>query len=493
MYLLGYDVGSSSIKASLLDANTGKVVTSSYYPKQEAPINALKPGWAEQNPEDWWESIKNVTAEILLEPSVNVKEIRAIGISYQMHGLVLVDKEQNVLRPSIIWCDSRAATYGDKAFNEIGEEKCLGNLLNSPGNFTASKLKWVKENEPEVYAKIDKIMLPGDYVVMKLTGKAQTTASGLSEGILWDFKEGKTADFLIQHYGFDEHFVPEIVPTFSIQGKITAVAAKELRLHDDIEVTYRAGDQPNNAFSLNVLQPGEIAATGGTSGVVYGISEETKYDPRSRVNTFLHVNSTEEQKRYGVLLCINGVGILYSWMKKLTGSASYPEMNEMVSKVRPGAEGLLVFPFGNGAERILENANPGSSVHGINFNIHSNSHMLRAAVEGIAFAFKYGIEIMRGTGINPQKIRAGHANLFLSPIFRDVLSSITGASIELIETDGAQGAARAAGIGLGVYKTEKEAFDGLKTIKIIKPNKELSEIYQPIYEKWVVQLQKIIK
>ncbi|NJO93041.1 MAG: carbohydrate kinase [Chloroflexia bacterium] len=493
MYLLGYDVGSSSVKASLLDANTGKVVATSHYPKEEAPINALKPGWAEQNPEDWWDYIKNVTAEILLEPSVNPKDIRAIGISYQMHGLVLVDKDQKVLRPSIIWCDSRAATYGDKAFEELGEEKCLSSLLNSPGNFTASKLKWVKENEPEVYAKIDKIMLPGDYIAMKLTGKVQTTASGLSEGILWDFKEGEPADFLMEYYGFNPDIIPEIVPTFSIQAKITSEAAKELRLHEFIEITYRAGDQPNNAFSLNVLQPGEIAATGGTSGVVYGISEEIKYDSRSRVNTFLHVNNTKDHNRYGVLLCINGVGILYSWMKKLTGSVSYPAMNEMVSTVAPGSEGLMVFPFGNGAERVLENANPGASVHGINFNIHSNAHMLRAAVEGIAFAFKYGIEIMKGTGIHPKKIRAGHANLFLSPVFRDVLASITGASIELIETDGAQGAARAAGIGLGIYGSESEAFDGLKTIKTIKPDKELAEFYQPVYERWKELLQKITK
>jgi xylulokinase len=397
MYLLGYDVGSSSVKASLLDANTGKVIVTSHYPKEEAVISAPKAGWAEQNPEDWWEYLKNVTAEILMEPSVKANDIRGIGISYQMHGLVLVDENQNVLRPSIIWCDSRAATYGDKAFKEIGEEKCLSDLLNSPGNFTASKLKWVKENEPEVYAKIHKIMLPGDYIAMKLTGNIQTTASGLSEGILWDFQQNQPAGFLMDYYGFNPDFIPEIVPTFSLQGKVNLRAAKELRLHEDIEVTYRAGDQPNNAFSLNVLQPGEIAATGGTSGVVYGISEETKYDPKSRVNTFLHVNNTAEQNRYGVLLCINGVGILYSWMKKLTGSVSYPAMNELVSKVSPGADGLMVHPFGNGAERILENRNPGASVNGINFNIHTNGHMLRAAIEGIAFAFKYGIDI-----INPQ-------------------------------------------------------------------------------------------
>lgn len=490
MYLLGYDIGSSSVKASLLDANTGKLISTSFYPKQEAMINAPKAGWAEQNPEDWWDYLKKATSEILLEPAVNPLYIKGIGISYQMHGLVLVDKNQKVLRPSIIWCDSRAAAYGEKAFNEIGKEKCLASLLNSPGNFTASKLKWVKENEPEVYKKIHKIMLPGDYIAMRLTGNIQTTASGLSEGILWDFKQNQTADFLMDYYGFNPDFIPDIVPTFSLQGRLKPEVARELRLHEGIEVTYRAGDQPNNAFSLNVLQPGEIAATGGTSGVVYGISEETKFDPLSRVNTFLHVNHSNEKNRYGVLLCINGVGILYSWIKKMTGIISYNDMNEMASKIAPGSDGLMALPFGNGAERILENQNPGCLFNGINFNIHSQAHLVRAALEGIAFSFKYGIEIMKGTGINPVKIRAGYANLFLSPVFRDVLASISGASIELFETDGAQGAARASGIGLGIYKSDEEAFKGLASIKTVEPIKELTNSYSNLYSEWVTLLEK---
>ncbi len=484
MYLLGYDIGSSSVKASLIDAGTGKLINSSSYPKQEATIHAPAQGWAEQNPDDWWNYLKHATNE-LLATSVNKKEIKAIGISYQMHGLVLVDKNQKVLRPSIIWCDSRAASYGEKAFNEIGKEKCLASLLNSPGNFTASKLKWVKENEPEIYSKIYKIMLPGDYIAMRLTGNIQTTASGLSEGIFWDFKQNKIADFLLDYYGFKSEFIPEIVPTFSLQGKIKQEIALELSLPQGIEVTYRAGDQPNNAFSLNVLQPGEIAATAGTSGVVYGVSDQVKYDPKSRVNTFLHVNNHENSRRNGILLCINGAGILNSWVhKNMANDIAYDEMNMEANKISPGSDGLFILPFGNGVERIFENKEKGCSIHNLQFNIHTKAHVYRAAQEGIAFSFYYGMKIMEEMGMKIKTIKAGNANLFLSPIFRETLANLSGAEIQLFNTDGSIGAARAAGIGAGIFKNDQEAFIGLTLIGETKPVKELYANYQELYTNW---------
>ena len=488
MYLLGYDIGSSSVKASIVDAQTGKCAASAFYPKSEAAIIAVKPGWAEQDPASWWEYLKLATSDILTSTGVDPKEIKAIGISYQMHGLVCVDKDQNVLRHSIIWCDSRAVPYGQKAFDALGHENCLSHLLNSPGNFTASKLAWVKENEPELYEKIYKIMLPGDYIAMKLTGEICTTVSGLSEGMLWDFAEGAPAKMLLDHYGIDASLLADVKPTFSEQGRVTAAAAAELGLAEGIPVTYRAGDQPNNALSLNVFNPGEIASTAGTSGVVYGVLGEVNYDPKSRVNTFAHVNHTEEQTRLGVLLCINGTGILNSWMKRNVApeGISYAEMNDVAAQAPIGSAGVSIMPFGNGAERMLENKEVGSSIHGVNFNVHDKSHLLRAAQEGIVFSFKYGIEVMEQMGMNVNKIHAGHANMFLSPIFRDTLAGVTGAVIELYDTDGSVGAAKGAGIGAGIYKDNNEAFATLEKLAVIEPANTAE--YTDAYEIWKSRL-----
>lgn len=486
MYLLGYDIGSSSVKAALVEAATGRCVSSAFYPKSEAPIAAPQPGWAEQDPQSWWDNMKLATADVMKSSGVASSDIKAIGISYQMHGLVCVDKEGKVLRPAIIWCDSRAVPYGCEAFEAIGEEKCLGHLLNSPGNFTASKLAWVKDNEPEVYEKIHKVMLPGDYAAMKLTGEICTTVSGLSEGIFWDFKENCVADFLLSHYGIDKSLLAPVRPTFSNQGNLTASAASELGLAEGTPVTYRAGDQPNNALSLNVFNPGEIASTAGTSGVVYGVNGKVAYDPQSRVNTFAHVNHTAEDPRLGVLLCINGTGILNAWMKRnvAPSGASYNDINTLAASVRPGSEGLSVLPFGNGAERMLCNQAPGCSFHGLNFNIHRREHLLRAAQEGIVFAFCKGIGIMEGMGMPVKKIHAGCANMFLSPVFRQTLANVTGAVIELYDTDGAAGAAKGAGIGAGIYADASEAFASLELIGSVEPEVSERQAYIDAYALW---------
>ncbi len=495
MYLLGFDIGSSSVKACIIEGESGSCLASAFYPKKEMKITAFRSGWAEQEPEDWWTNLKLAVAEVIEKSAVSPSRINSIGISYQMHGLVLVDKQQQVLRPSIIWCDSRASSIGDRAFREIGEQKCLETLLNSPGNFTASKLKWVKDNEPGLYARIDKLMLPGDYIAMKLSGRIQTTASGLSEGIMWNFRENKLAGMILDYYGFNESIVPEIVPTFSVQSEVSEEAARELGLVKGIKISYRAGDQPNNALSLNVLNPGEVATTAGTSGVVYGVSEEVRYDPQSRVNTFAHVNHTNDLNRLGVLLCINGTGILNSWLNKTVGGnlISYEEMNELASGVPVGAEGLTILPFGNGAERVLGNRNPGSVFSGINFNIHQAPHLYRAAQEGIAFSFRYGMDIMKNMGIETKVIRAGKANMFLSPLFREALAAVSGATIELYNTDGAIGAARGAGIGSGFYKSAGEAFANLKKLEAVEPDLRKTDAYQATYEIWKEQLERVVR
>lgn len=494
MCLLGCDIGSSSVKVSIVDEESGLTIGSDFYPKEEAPIQAVRPGWAEQNPEDWWSYLKQALRGAIAKAGVDGREIRAIGISYQMHGLVVVDKKMQVLRPSIIWCDSRAVPYGDRAFRNIGEKQCLSHLLNSPGNFTASKLAWVKEYEPQIYKEIDKIMLPGDYIAMRLTGEIATTVSGLSEGIFWDFKTNALSSDLMKYYGFDDELIPTIRPTFGQQGEVTGAIAAELGLKKGTPVTYRAGDQPNNALSLNVLQPGEIAATGGTSGVVYGVNGNVNYDTLSRVNTFAHVNHAADHTRLGVLLCINGVGILNSWVKRNVApdGISYNELNELAATVPIGSEGLSILPFGNGAERMLQNKQIDCSVQGLNFNIHKKAHIARAAQEGIVFSFKYGMDIMNEMGIDIRVIRAGNANMFLSPVFRDALAGVTGTVIELYDTNGAAGAAKGAGIGAGIYKTAEEAFASLKKVNVIEPDGLKADKYCGAFEIWKERLEQQI-
>lgn len=490
-FLLGIDVGSSSVKTSLVNADTGKCVAAAFYPEKEAPIMAVKAGWAEQDPQMWWNNMKLSLQKIMTEAGATGEEIKAIGISYQMHGLVCVDKDLNALRPSIIWCDSRAVPYGEKAFKDLGADQCLTHLLNSPGNFTAAKLAWVKENEPEIFNKIHKIMLPGDYIAMRLSGVANTTVSGLSEGMFWDFKNNEVAGFLMEYFGFDQSLIADIVPTFGIQSEVSAAAAAELGLKAGTPISYRGGDQPNNALSLNVLNPGEIAATAGTSGVVYGVLGEVNYDKQSRVNTFAHVNHSADRTRLGVLLCVNGTGILNAWVhRNITPDISYAAMNDLAATVPIGSEGVTIIPFGNGAERVLENKEIGCSVNGVNFNKHNKAHLVRAAQEGIVFSFCYGMEIMQQMGMNIQKIHAGKANMFLSPLFRDTLAGVSGATIELYDTDGSVGAAKGAGMGAGIYKDNNEAFATLDKLQVIEPDEANRDAYLSAYAAWKETLQK---
>ncbi len=488
-YLLGYDIGSSSVKAALVDAHTGHVVASSTSPNQEMKILSPQPNWGEQHPDDWWQELIRATRRLKMESGFEGEEVLAIGIAYQMHGLVVIDKEQKVLRPAILWCDSRAVSIGQQALRDLGETYCLGELLNSPGNFTASKLKWVKDHEPAIYEKIHKIMLPGDYIALRLSGEAQTTVSGLSEGILWDFKNNQVAHQLLDYFGIDESLLAKVVPTFGLQAEVSTGAAEILGLKAGTPITYRAGDQPNNAFSLNVLKAGEVAATAGTSGVVYGITQETSSDRAGRINTFVHVNNQPESPHLGVLACVNGTGILNSWLRRLVGDLSYDALNHLAAQAPIGAADLLFYPFGNGAERILGNANPGANLKNLSLTTHSIEHVLRAAQEGIVFALTMGLKIMESVGASARVVRAGQANMFLSPVFREAFVNTTGATLELYNTDGAHGAARGAGVGVGVYGTFEEAFASLERVSLTEPEPKLQTSYLKAFDRWHSQLQ----
>lgn len=493
-YLIGFDIGSSSVKVSLVNALSGECVASANSPAVEMEIMSVQSGWAEQHPDAWWEHAVLATKKVMTQSNVGAADIKGIGISYQMHGLVVVDNALNVLRPSIIWCDSRAVEIGDDAALKLGARYCLENLLNSPGNFTASKLRWVQLNEPELYKKIYKIMLPGDYLAMRMTGEINTTVSGLSEGILWDFKNNSVADKLLEYYEIDPVLLPAIVPTFGNQGELSKEAAAVLGLHPGTVIGYRAGDQPNNAFSLNALNPGEIAATAGTSGVIYGIVDKPTADKASRVNGFVHVNHTDEAQRMGILLCVNGTGIMNSWLRKtlqVNGDAlPYEQLNTLAASAPIGSAGLRVLPFGNGAERMLRNKDLGASIHNLQLNTHGTAHMCRAVQEGIVFALGYGFEILSSMGLQSKVIRAGKANMFLSETFCEAFTNVTGAVIELFNTDGAQGAARGAGVGVGYYPSMEAAFKNLKCLQHYSPDPHKQSQYQAAYSNWKSILEK---
>lgn len=493
---LGVDLGSSSIKLSLLDGDSGKVIASVTHPKMEMKIQSPKAGWAEQDPELWWHYFLAGYRELVNKSEIDSKKIRAIGIAYQMHGLVIVDKDHQVLRPSIIWCDSRAVQVGDEALNSLGAEYALGRLLNSPGNFTASKLSWVRQNEPEVFSKVHKFMLPGDFLAMKLSRQITTTRAGLSEGVFWDFEERGVSKKLLESLGLSEAMIPDIVPEMGADVQISTKVAEELGLSEDVVISYRSGDQPNNAFSLNVLEPDEVASTAGTSGVIYAVTDKNVWDQKSRINTFLHVNDTEEHPRNGVLICVNGTGILYSWMRKVLnsggGEIDFDQMNEMVQSVAPGASGVQCLPFGNGAERIFENKMVGAHLLNLDFNRHNTSHMLRASVEGIVFALNLGFEMLTDLEVGSKTIRAGRANLFLSEAFREIFVNVTGLPLELYDTDGAAGAARGAALGVEFYGTAEEAFSSLEKLEVIEPDPELTGIYSTLFSEWNSVIQKYI-
>ena len=490
MLLLGIDLGTSSIKVSVVDAATLAVLASAQYPDSEAAIISRHPGWAEQSPETWWDYVQQAIRKVHATKAYDPADIAAIGIAYQMHGLVLLDKDQRVLRDSIIWCDSRAVPYGDRAFAAIGEQRSLERLLNSPGNFTAAKLAWVKEQEPAIYDKIDKVMLPGDFIAVRLTGEATTHISALSEGIFWDFKADALSEDVFQTFGFDKRLIPAIKPLFGAHGGVTADVAAKLQLRKGIPVTYKAGDQPNNALALNVLEPGEVAATAGTSGVIYGVSDQLTYDPGSRVNSFAHVNYTPEAQRIGVLLCINGTGIMNRWIKDLIKGSDYNSLNAQAMKIGPGSEGLMVLPFGNGAERIFYNRIIGAQLLDIDLNVHGPAHLYRAGQEGIAFAFRYGLDIMRENGMSPAVIRAGKTNMFLSPVFTEAFVNATNVPVELYNSDGSVGAALGAGIGAGIFTDAKEAFAGLKPVGRVEPTK--GGEYEELYGRWRSALGKYL-
>ena len=318
-----------------------------------------------------------------------------------------------------------------------------------------------------------------------------TTKTGLSEGMLWDYKNNSVADFLLKYYEIDSSLIPKIVPTFGFQCKLNKKGSSECGLLEDIPIYYRAGDQPNNALSLNVLNPGEIAATAGTSGVVFAVTDNVKTNESERINNFLHVNINNSIS-LGKLLCINGAGIQYAKLKNELNINSYDEMNKLSSVVEVGSKQLTYLPFGNGSERMLNNINVGSKMLNFDINIHKKEHVIRATLEGIAFAFVYGMQILINDGVKPKVIRAGNDNLFKSKVFGETISTLINTDIEIYETTGAFGAARAVDLRNRDFNKFENNIIENDFLRTFSPQPNLND-YKNAYNLWVEKLELTLK
>jgi xylulokinase len=314
----------------------------------------------------------------------------------------------------------------------------------------------------------------------------------LSEGIFWDYESDSVASWLLDYFEFSHDLVPDIVENFTPQAYISKQAAEETGLPEGIPITYRAGDQPNNALSLNVFNSGEVAATGGTSGVIYAVTDSKNSKESSRINHFAHVNYSDKNPTIGKLLCINGAGIMYRWLRNQSSAESYETMNRKASKIAIGSEGLVILPFGNGAERMLDNTNIGTQFCNINLNQHSKAHLYRAALEGIAFSFVYGMEILKNDNLAIKVIRAGNDNLFRSEIFAKTLATLIGYEIEIYNTTGAIGAARAAGLTDKDFERFGQNITNNDHVMTFKPIENKTP-YLKAYQNWKTELEKQIK
>lgn len=485
-YLLGLDIGSSFIKAALVDARTRQAVATAQSPAAELPILAPQPGWAEQEPRLWWEHCIAAVRQLESLSPGGLQRVIAVGIAYQMHGLVLLDAQLQPVRPAIIWCDSRAGQIGAEAERALGTAWCLEHLLNTPGNFTAVKLAWVRRYEPELFAQARHALLPGDYIAVQLTGEPATTDCGLSEMALWHATEGRLAHEVLDALALDAALLPPRVPVAGEQGKLTPQAAAQLGLPAGIPLAYRCGDQPNNALALGALDPGEAAATAGTSGVVFAVTDNPLADPRQRVNTFLHVNHSPQQPHYGVLLCLSGAACSYRWLRATLGLAqppSYSVLNALAEQTPPGADGLCFLPFGNGAERMFGGRSLSAALQQLDFNLHGAGHVARAVQEGVAFALAYGLQALRELGLEFRLLRAAAGNMFLSDTFTRALSAAAQVELELRRTDGATGAALGAGFGAGLYPSWNDAVGHGSRALIVAAQQE-REQYAAAYARW---------
>lgn len=485
-YLLGIDIGTSGTKTVLFD-EAGNTIASAL---GEYPLYQPNVGWAEQDPEDWWKATFSTIKAVLGKSGVNPSDVKGVGLSGQMHGAVLLDKDNQVLRKAIIWCDQRSSAECDQITSIIGKERLIEITANPAlTGFTASKVMWVKNNEPEIFEKVKKILLPKDYIRFKLTGEFATEVSDASGMQFMDIPKRKWSSEVLDKLGIDKGLLGDVYESQEVSGKVHKAAAELTGLKEGTPVVGGAGDQAAGAVGNGIVRPGVISSTIGTSGVVFAFSENVSIDPKGRVHTFCHA----VPNTWHIMGVTQGAGLSLKWFRdnfcieekrtaELMGIDPYVLMDQEADRVEAGCSGLIYLPYMMGERTPHLDPNAKGVFFGLSAK-HEKQDMLRAVMEGVVYSLKDCLEIIKEMGVDVSEVRASGGG-GKSKLWRQMQSDVFGTEITTINSSegGALGVALLAGVGTGVYSSVPEACDAIIKVKTRQAaDMALNAKYQKFY------------
>lgn len=496
-YLIGIDIGTSGTKTVLFDTRM-KVVCDATY---SYPLYQVKNGWAEQNPQDWADASIKGLKSVLEQSKINNNDIAGIGLSGQMHGLVMLDKDKKVLRKSIIWCDQRTSKEAKEITDKVGKEKLISITANpSMTGFTLAKLLWVKNNEPQVYNKCKHILLPKDYVRYILTDSLATEVSDAGGMQLMDIKNRCWSDEILKTFDISDQMLPKLYESHEISGYINYNTAAITGLKEGTAVVGGAGDQAASAIGNGVVREGTVSQTLGSSGVIFACTDKPLIDPMGRVHTLCHAIPN----MWHIMSVTQGCGLSLKWFKdnfcgeeveiaEKTNGDVYDVLFEKANKLPVGSENLIFLPYLMGERSPHMDENARGVFFGLS-NIHTKSHLFRSVAEGVTFSQRECFEIIASLGITPSEIRVGGGGS-KSKVWLQMLADNMNVKVETLNTKetGAMGVAILAGVGTGIYKSVKDACDKYVEIKsLILPQEAMKKKYNK-YFKTYCRLYKNLK
>lgn len=476
MKFLGIDVGTGGSRAVVIDDN-GKVLATAIAVHEDFISPEI--GWAEQNPEDWWRACVLAIREVL--QTVNAEEIAAIGFSGQMHGSVFLDDSDKVIRPALLWCDQRTEKQCREITEKIGAEKLI-TLVSNPAvtGFTLPKILWLRENEPQNFKKVKSILLPKDYIRLKLSGDKASDVADSSGTLLFDVPNRKWSDEMLSAFEIDEKLLPKVYESIEVTGKISKTAADVTGLKVGTLLVAGAGDNAAGAIGMGITEKGKTSSTIGTSGVIFAVTDAPKLDLKGRIHTLCHAIPNRWHNT-GVTLA---AGLSFKWFRENFGDGKlYDELVNEAEKVSSGSDGAIWLPYLMGERSPHLDPNARAAFVGLTAS-HTKAHLTRAVLEGVAFSLRDSLEIFKESGAEISSVRLGGGGA-KSKLWRQIQADVYNKSVEIIEADegAAFGAAILAGVGAGAWKTVDEACE--KTIHVtekIEPNAASVEKLNRNYE-----------